>query len=556
MKYTRKIGFFGLTIIAFILAMCQTSAVLAKEDTNLLARISNHGYVQNHLTLLSSDGPVYYRNYNESVWNQVKQHQSFMHGDSLRTGNNGYAILAWSADNLILLKPGSSVRFTIHPDKLPQMCIQIYKARVMVSAYDSGLIEIEGRHCNLAVNHGETSIHSNEKQEIIRALRGQANCRLSGAATREIIPESYSLKIDANGKKRPLTMFDPASEYESFRRFSTWLNRFNQLHKSTSLEIPFKIYSVKINDKFLANVPTNKEGFYVLDSGEDKILKKVHLKFKIAPYPSVKNRFELYLSKNLVYPVREGSDGFHEVVFPVPSIPEFLLAIQMVDSQQRRVRIFKAGFSVHNRRSKKMIARRFCHDFSRAMSRRDHIWLREHIARDYRDWQGNTYYDFIKMFADILRDYTDIRFALHPFRYEFHNNRIIVHLNYRLSALSRDWSIRYEDRGSEIFTLVYENEQWRLLSKVSGMMFSRLKVAVDLRMGVLKGRVTDERTNRPLDRVRVTIPGTQYNTETDSMGEYIFYNVPPGEYDLKFFKNGYGELTATKVDVNPSGEQF
>ncbi|MGM0598214.1 MAG: carboxypeptidase regulatory-like domain-containing protein [Candidatus Rifleibacteriota bacterium] len=556
MNYRKKYKFSGLIIMTILLALSQAHSLTAKEEPRFLAGISNHGYVQDHLTLLASDGPVYYRNFNEKDWNPVQEHQSFMHGDSLRTGNNGYAVLAWSADNLILLKPGSSVRFTIHPDKLPQMCIQIFKARLMVSAYDSGLIEIEGRHSNLVVNHGETSIHSNEKHEIIRALKGQASCRLSGASTPEIIPESYSLKIDSEGKKYPQQMFNTQSEYESFRRFSSWLNKFNRLHKTTSLEIPFKINSVKLNNKFLANIPTNKDGFYVLDSGEDQILKKVHLKFKISPYPSVKHRFELYLSKNLVYPVREGSDGFHEVVFPVPSIPEFLLAIQMVDSQQRRVRIFKAGFSVHNRRSKKQIARQFCKDLTRAMSRRDHIWLRNHVSRDYRDWQGNSYYDFVKMSEDILRNYTDIRFALHPFRYEFRDNRILVHLNYRLSALTRDWSIRYEDRGSEIFTLIYENDSWRLLSKVSGMMFSRLKVAVDLRMGVLKGRVTDERTNRPLRRVRVTIPGTKYNTETDSMGEYIFYNIPPGEYDLKFFKNGYGELTATKVDVGPAGEQF
>jgi hypothetical protein len=211
---------------------------------------------------------------------------------------------------------------------------------------------------------------------------------------------------------------------------------------------------------------------------------------------------------------------------------------------------------VQNQRAKKEIARAFCKEMVTAMQKRDHIWLRDHVSRDYRDWQGNTYFDFLKMSEDTLRNYRDVRLSLHPFRFEFRDGKIVVHLNYRLSALTSNWGFRYEDRGSDIFTIAYEEGFWRLTSKVSGLFFARLKVAVDLRQGVLKGRVTDERTRSPISGATVSIRGTRFTTTTDSMGEYMFYNVPPGEYDLKFFKNGYGELTATRVTVKPAGEQF
>jgi len=40
------------------------------------------------------------------------------------------------------------------------------------------------------------------------------------------------------------------------------------------------------------------------------------------------------------------------------------------------------------------------------------------------------------------------------------------------------------------------------------------------------------------------------------MGEYVIYNLPPGKHDVRFYKNGYGELTATTVTLKAAGEQF
>lgn len=545
---------FILLVLSMLLSI--DGALMAKEDTNRLARLSQHGYVDQQLTVIFCDGPVYYRSFNENAWHRVEQHQTLLHGDSLRTGNHGYAVLAWSADNLIMVKPKSGIRFTVHPQQLPQLSLQLFKATLMISARDSGLIEVEGKHSNVVVNHGETSIQSNDNHEIIKAVKGQAACRLSGNSEAQVVPESYALEILADGSEKPLTMIDPQAEYHAFRRFSSWLNRFSELHAQTSLEIPFAVDQVKINDQFISNLRVNEKGYYEIDSGHEKMVSTIHLQFKITPYPGPHDRFEFYLGKNLAYAVREGAEGYHEVVFPVPSIPDFLCAIHSVDSLGRKVRILKAGFTIHNQRSRKEIARKFCGEMVQAMGRRDHVWLRDHVSRDYNDWLGNTYFDFLKMSEDSLRLYRDVRLSLHPFRYEFQDGKIKIHLNYRLSALTGNWNFRYEDRGSDIFTIAWEEGYWRLTSKVSGLFFARLKVAIDLRMGLLSGRVVDERTSSPVSGARVTIQGTRFTTTTDSMGEYKFYNVPPGEYDLKFSKNGFGEVTATKVTVKAAGEQF
>jgi hypothetical protein len=160
------------------------------------------------------------------------------------------------------------------------------------------------------------------------------------------------------------------------------------------------------------------------------------------------------------------------------------------------------------------------------------------------------------MIEDTLRTYRDIRLFIHPFRFEFIDKKILVHLNYRLSALNSDWTFRFEDRGTDVLTLKPEDGFYRITAKISGLLFKRMSVATDLRMGLLKGRIIDELGKRPLSGVQVILANTKYKTTTNSMGEYVFYNIPPGTYDIKFQKNGYGELTATKITVKAAGEQF
>ncbi|EKD82617.1 MAG: TonB-dependent receptor, partial [uncultured bacterium] len=518
--------------------------------------LAGHSYVKDQLTVMMTDGPCFYCSPHDQNWIAIEQGQTIRHNDSVRTGSRGYMILAWSADNMIMVKPSSGLRVSMQPKTLPQLSLQLHRAEVLLSARDSGLIEIVGRHGALMVNHGESSFISNEQHEIIRAVKGQAAFRLNGNAEPTLIPESYSLTINADGSEMPLVMFDPRSEYESFRRFARWLHRFDNLHRQLSRDVAYNIDSVRINDNYLSSMGKDENGFYIVSTKNGQLPVSLHLQFKITPYPNPADRFELYLGKDLVYAIREGSNGYHEVIFAPPSMPEVLLSIQSVDSLNRRITIFKAGLSLENKRLREQNARQYCKNLCDAFSRRDHIWLRDSISRDYRDWQGNTWFDFINMSEDTLRRYRDVRLTLQPFRFEVRGGMTLVHLNYRLSALTSDWSFRYEDRGSEVITLKPEDGQMRLYSKTAGMFFNRLKVAVDLRQGILRGRVTDERTKRPLSGVNVTVRGTSYHATTDAMGEYVIYNMNPGTYDLRFYKNGYGELTATRVTIKPAGEQF
>jgi hypothetical protein len=549
----KKLAFILFLAFSYIGAATPLQAAARGVMPNTLA---GHSFVKNQLTVMMVDGPCFHRSMHDENWLPVEQGQSLRHNDSVRTGSHGYMILAWAADNMIMVKPSSGIRISMQPQAIPQLSLQLHRAEVMLSARDSGLIEIVGRHGVLMVNHGESSFISKPEHEIVRAVKGQAAFRLTGNAEPTMIPESYSLQVNADGSAMPLAMFNSQSEYQSFRRFDSWLRRFDSIHRLVSREVAFSVDAVRINDNYLSNLGQDENGFYIIGTKDGRLPASLHLKFKITPYPGPKDRFELYLSKDLVYAIREGRDGYHEVNFAPPSMPDVLLSIQAIDSLDRRVSIFRAGLSLENKKIREAKARQFCKNLSDAFSRRDHIWLRNCISRDYRDWQGNTWFDFVNMSEDTLRRYRDVRLTLHPFRFEVSGGKTIVHLNYRMSALTADWNFRYEDRGSEVITLIPENGEMRLYSKTAGMFFNRLKVAVDLRQGIIRGRITDERTKRPVSGVSVTVRNTNYHTTTDSMGEYVIYNINPGTYDLRFHKNGYGELTATRVTVKPAGEQF
>jgi hypothetical protein len=297
-----------------------------------------------------------------------------------------------------------------------------------------------------------------------------------------------------------------------------------------------------------------ENGLYSIETADKKVPKSILFQFKITPLPPPYQHFEVNLGKDLVYAVREGRDDYFEVNFELPSIPEFFVTINQVDSINRRIRVFNAGFTVFNKRLAELKAREFCKEMSEAVRKRDQLWFRKYVSKDFRDFQGNTWTDFALSAQTIMRNYRDIRFMIHPFRFEFRKGETLVHVNYRLTALTGNWRYRYEDKGSDIYTLKAEEGVWKLKSKVSGMFFNRMKTTLDLRKAVLKGRVIDERTGYPLEGVKVTIAGTAYTATTNSMGEYTIYSVEPGRYNIQFSKNGYGNITAASVTLSPAGE--
>lgn len=525
-----------------------------------LAKIAEPDYagadmhVPGQLIVVMSDGPVYYCQSGSRSWQPIKHGQTVMHGDGIRTLQHGYVVLSWEGNNLVFIKPNSSLRTVVSPENTGyKLQLQLFTAEVMVSARNSAQIVTESRFGTGLITLGDCSVITDDNQAIIRAAKGQCSFTLAVNGETMTIPEGYALELESTGSPKTLYQFNIATEYENYKRFEKWLKRFEKQHQQNSADTTYKIDSVKINGKFLSNMQ-HENGLYVIETDDKRVPKNILIQFKLTPVPPPDHRFELSISKDLVYAVREGRDDYFEVNFALPSIPEFFIIVNQVDSLGRRVRIFNTGFTVFNKRLAELRAREFCKEFSDAATKRNQIWFREHVSENYRDWHGNTWTDFALAAQTTMRTYRDIRFMIHPFRFEHRKGETLVHVNYRLTALTSNWRYRFEDKGSDVFTLKVEDGVLKLRSKVSGLLFNRLKTTVDLRKSVLRGRVADERTGAPLEGVTVTVVGTPYHTVTDSMGEYTIYNLDPGKYNIKFSKNGYGVLTATSVTLNPAGE--
>ncbi len=72
--------------------------------------------------------------------------------------------------------------------------------------------------------------------------------------------------------------------------------------------------------------------------------------------------------------------------------------------------------------------------------------------------------------------------------------------------------------------------------------------------GAIAGSVVDEKDGAPLDRVRVTLTGrdgTVANRVTRADGTYEFKDLPQGEYQLDFVKDGYTKSRIAAFPVTP-----
>ena len=67
--------------------------------------------------------------------------------------------------------------------------------------------------------------------------------------------------------------------------------------------------------------------------------------------------------------------------------------------------------------------------------------------------------------------------------------------------------------------------------------------------GKVSGVITTEATNEPLANVRVTIVGTSSTATTNDTGYYVMTNIPPGGYDVKVERTGYGSETVKGAKV-------
>ena len=70
--------------------------------------------------------------------------------------------------------------------------------------------------------------------------------------------------------------------------------------------------------------------------------------------------------------------------------------------------------------------------------------------------------------------------------------------------------------------------------------------------GIIEGHVSDKTTSEPLIGVNVIVIGTKLGSATDENGVFKIYNVPAGEYDIKFSMIGYHQLTIQEFIVLPN----
>ncbi len=71
--------------------------------------------------------------------------------------------------------------------------------------------------------------------------------------------------------------------------------------------------------------------------------------------------------------------------------------------------------------------------------------------------------------------------------------------------------------------------------------------------GTIEGTVLDEVSEEPISGVTVTVQGIGLSTPTDSSGNYVIANVPPGFYLLTASAPGYESLSKTPVEVKAGG---
>ena len=67
--------------------------------------------------------------------------------------------------------------------------------------------------------------------------------------------------------------------------------------------------------------------------------------------------------------------------------------------------------------------------------------------------------------------------------------------------------------------------------------------------GKISGIITSEETNEPLANVTITIVGTSSTATTNDAGYYVMTNIPPGGYDVKVERTGYGTETVEGAKV-------
>ncbi len=536
--------------LLFVLVLCGSAFGAAKTVVPNLT--PGEDFIPGQLLNISTEGPAFYCAKGEEVWRPIEPGMSFSDDYMIRTGSNAYLVLTWSAHNIIFVKPHSGLAVKQTPQMKNRLVLNVHHGELMVSARDSGgIVTVQGRGVAGQVVHGEMVFSSKDNHEVLKAVRGNCAYKLADETSSKGLMEHYFVEVEPE-MVGPHRKFFANAEYESFRRFESFMKRFEAYHRAFSDEFYFKLDSVRINDEFLNNMA--KEGdFFVIKTKDGRMPKSLLFQAKIQPYPGPNHRIELNLGDDLIYVFREGRNGYHEVNFELPEVPEFIVRVHFVDSHDRRMPMFSQGFCINNKARLEKKARDYVESMSDALSTRNSLWFRSYISQNYRDFMGNNRYDFVKSCEKAFREYRDARLRVRAFNVRVGDGKLFVRTNYEISALTSNHRYRYEKRGTELLTLVLEDGEYKLASKSGGLFFSGINVVVDLRRGLLQGQVFNELTGRPMAGVEVVLMGTSFRGVTDGMGKYMIANVPVGTYNVRFSKNGFGSITASGVAVVAAG---
>ena len=272
---------------------------------------ADQGYLLDQLVAVLVDGRAFFNHYGQSDWKPVGTRQVFIGGDAVRTGDNGYLALAFSTGNLLMLLPHTGLRFTISPpaDGQPaKLQVYVHRGSVLLSSRTSTLVEVNGRHGVLRLSQGEASLTSNGEWDEVRALFGTCSYQPMGDVPAIPVAEGRMLHLAENGMDPPPTPFDTRLEYDRFRRFRTSLQNFDAANRIMSVQMDYRADTALLNGVFVSHMELDDHGFRIVDPGAGPAPREIHLRLKLTPYPRPDERFELYLDKDLVYALREGTD--------------------------------------------------------------------------------------------------------------------------------------------------------------------------------------------------------------------------------------------------------
>ncbi|MBF0546664.1 MAG: carboxypeptidase regulatory-like domain-containing protein [Candidatus Riflebacteria bacterium] len=502
------------------------------------------------------DGPVYVNHIRETVWRRIQDREGFLNGDALKTENFGWIVVCFNNLGLVLVRPKSTLSFSYSQAPSIGLKIKLLSGSMLLSGENGNQIEVEGRNLNFNFVGGEASFYCDGKSDLLKSLKSGVYYRPRGASKSISLKESYYVEIDEKGKESRQIQFNTDMEYEEFRRLAAYLDHFKTAIKKYSTEIQYRVDTVMLNGKFVSSLETDSEGFRIIDSGPGPVPRMLQIKMKFTPYPRPDDNFEIFINKDLVYLLKEGREGFYEANIILPSFPEFNMKVHYVNPTGKKEKIFDCSFSLLSKARKMADIRDFLSQLSNAFSRRDTIYLFDRISPDYRDGFGNTYQDMVRSLEEGLRNWRDVRVDFHPHTFEFKDDIARVNMNYRVTALGENWDWRYDELGSDLMTLHYQNGKWQIKAKEKGLFFQTIKVSIDLRLGILKGRVTDEASGHPLSGAIVRLINKPYHTTTDIMGDYVFYNLPVGRYNVEITKNGYGKISISNIDVYATGRKY